>query len=125
MECPACREPLIVLDHDNIEVDYCQACRGVWLDAHELDLLLGDVAQRRAFLAMGSPALAKEAPRCCPECARKMAKVTAGPVVYDRCDRGHGVWFDEGELGRLLAEGHTETRVPEFLVQIFGQNPAG
>ncbi len=40
MNCPVCKEPLIVLELEQIEVDYCTRCAGVWLDAGELELLL-------------------------------------------------------------------------------------
>jgi Zn-finger nucleic acid-binding protein len=109
MECPACKEPLIVLEYDQVEVDYCAACHGVWLDAGELELLFGNRAMTDGFLAAGDPqAAAGEKPRPCPICGKAMAKrVTGGahPVVYDQCVAGHGQWFDRGELHTVLKYG--------------------
>jgi Zn-finger nucleic acid-binding protein len=41
MQCPACRDAvLIISERQNIEIDYCPQCRGVWLDRGELDKLI-------------------------------------------------------------------------------------
>lgn len=41
MKCPTCLEvPLVMADRQGIEIDYCQQCRGVWLDRGELDKLI-------------------------------------------------------------------------------------
>ncbi len=41
MKCPHCTDQTLVLsDRQNVEIDYCPACRGIWLDRGELDKLL-------------------------------------------------------------------------------------
>lgn len=40
MVCPVCRVPLVMTERQNIEVDYCPKCRGVWLDRGELDKII-------------------------------------------------------------------------------------
>ena len=40
MKCPHCAETLLMSQRNNIEIDYCPNCRGVWLDKGELDKLL-------------------------------------------------------------------------------------
>ncbi len=45
MKCPTCPDStLVITDRQNVEIDYCPLCRGVWLDRGELDKLmaLGD-----------------------------------------------------------------------------------
>lgn len=49
MKCPVCKTPdLLIAERQSIEIDYCPACRGVWLDRGELDKLIargdGDAA---------------------------------------------------------------------------------
>ena len=40
-KCPVCPEtPLVLSDHDGVEVDNCPRCRGVWLDRGELDKII-------------------------------------------------------------------------------------
>ena len=42
MICPACRSAMVIVEYDDIELDYCTACKGVWFDAGELELDLGE-----------------------------------------------------------------------------------
>lgn len=109
MNCPVDKEPMMILEYEGVEVDYCDACHGIWLDAGELELLFADRAITEGFLTAGDPAHAKgEKARRCPLCGKKMSKATTGgeqPVVYDACPRGHGLWFDHGELATVLEHG--------------------
>ncbi|MCY7374503.1 MAG: zf-TFIIB domain-containing protein [Pyrinomonadaceae bacterium] len=36
MNCPKCDGKLVETDFENIKIDVCSACTGVWLDAGEL-----------------------------------------------------------------------------------------
>ncbi len=49
MKCPNCDETLLMMEKNQIEIDYCPACRGVWLDKGELDKIL-DYAEQNAFV---------------------------------------------------------------------------
>ena len=40
MKCPNCNETLVMAERQGIEIDYCPACRGVWLDKGELDKII-------------------------------------------------------------------------------------
>ena len=40
MLCPLDRSTLVMSERQGIEIDYCPACRGVWLDRGELDKIL-------------------------------------------------------------------------------------
>ena len=45
MKCPFCPDSnLLMTDRQGVEIDYCPACRGVWLDRGELDKLLDRAA---------------------------------------------------------------------------------
>ena len=126
MDCPVCREPMVVLEYDQVEIDSCTSCRGIWLDAGELELLFGDQQACDAYLDSGNVAQAqREARRRCPICRKKMAKGVApgdNPVTYDRCTRGDGLWFDDGELQTILTQGaelDDAGRVNRFLREVF------
>ncbi len=106
MKCPGCSEIMITIEFDEFEVDHCLACRGVWLDSGELALLLSDEGAAETKLDLLKDALTQSASqRRCPICDRKMELVgfadAAGPVL-DRCQRGHGLWFDRGELHSVI-----------------------
>lgn len=40
MPCPICKTGLTLSDRAGIEIDFCQTCRGVWLDRGELDKII-------------------------------------------------------------------------------------
>lgn len=53
MNCPVCKdEVMIILELDEIEVDYCGFCKGVWLDEGELEEIinLGTAADNNRIL---------------------------------------------------------------------------
>ena len=41
---------MLVLELQQIEIDYCQECEGIWLDAGELELLLDDITESNKLL---------------------------------------------------------------------------
>ncbi len=47
MKCPTCVNALLVMsERQGVEIDYCQQCRGIWLDRGELDKLLERAASQ-------------------------------------------------------------------------------
>lgn len=40
MLCPRCKVELRMSDRQNVEIDYCPDCRGIWLDRGELDKII-------------------------------------------------------------------------------------
>ncbi len=41
MKCPKCGLQLIEIDYKDIKIDKCSECDGVWLDAGELESIIG------------------------------------------------------------------------------------
>lgn len=125
MRCPQCDEPLLVLEFDGVEIDYCDACRGIWLDPEEMTALLGAGAQA-ALAPEPGEVLPKEAQRRCPRCRGYMRKRAAGaksPVTVDLCRRGHGLWLDAGELRALVAQSPSDPvygRMAAWLGEAYG-----
>lgn len=106
MQCPACGDLLVTLEFNDVEIDYCTACAGVWLDAGELELLLGRDTLP-AWLTPKSGDTGRRGRRRCPDCGKKMNQTDttgARSVTYDTCPRGHGMWLDAGELSALIEE---------------------
>ena len=56
MLCPVDRTPLVMSERQNIEIDYCPTCRGVWLDRGELDKIIERSAPTAAAAPQQAPA---------------------------------------------------------------------
>jgi uncharacterized protein len=41
LQCPKCDGTLSMIAFENVEIDRCTKCQGVWLDSGELELLTG------------------------------------------------------------------------------------
>ncbi len=63
MLCPADRTPLVMSERQNIEIDYCPTCRGVWLDRGELDKIIERSAAGAAPPRANDPPQGGHAPR--------------------------------------------------------------
>jgi len=129
MNCPVCKVPLIAVERDRIELDYCISCRGLWFDSGELELL-GKSLQIPLDLSVLSAGecLTSERPRDCPRCAKKMIKCEipgARRILLDRCPAGEGIWFDAQELGAFIdycaQQKGSATPVATFLGETFGR----
>lgn len=131
MDCPVCQKAMITAELHQVEVDYCPQCRGIWLDAGELEILLGNPQKAGQLVASFQPAAtANQTPRKCPICGKRMEVVDAGgsgAVLLDRCRRQHGLWFDRGELPALLefasldAEGLVQSHLKELFIRNQGK----
>ena len=109
--CPACAQALRSFRWGAYTLAECPGCHGVWMDggfvaqlcahAHVRDTL----AERLSADPVPAPAGASVTFRTCPVCGSRMSRVIFGHtsnVTLDACP-AHGVWFDEGELERILA----------------------
>ncbi len=110
MICPVCKYDMIVVEYHNIELDYCNSCKGVWFDSGELELLLEShgLEEIKVFLndiRNSQEAVSSEKKRNCPICGRKMKKTAIGgqpEILIDICHDKHGLWFDGGEVTQLV-----------------------
>ena len=83
MKCPTCTDtPLVMAERQGVEIDYCPACRGIWLDRGELDKLL----DRAAAAAPVAAAPAQQTPQSAPGMQRPQGY---GDGRYGYGDRDH------------------------------------
>jgi Zn-finger nucleic acid-binding protein len=131
MKCPVCKQPFLVLERYNIELDCCLQCQGVWFDAEEINLLAADhpsvlspqVAihfngemplntyktlekEKPDFLKSATPERSSSLSSLkCPRCKQKMQVLHPShqnDLMLDVCVFHHGIWFDAGELETFL-----------------------
>lgn len=125
MICPVCENPMVVLELDQIEIDHCLHCGGIWLDAGELELLLDtDEDRTRLREILNEDNSVKEKKYGCPICNKKMQKVYVGEekkILIDKCKRNHGLWLDKGELEDVikLSSENREGKIIQLLTQMF------
>jgi len=90
---------MFVMEYENVEIDVCDECGGIWLDTGELETILGAGRGRAASNHPTKDAKGEELLDC-PVCVSKLAKDKYGTtdIVVDRCPHGDGVFLDKGEL---------------------------
>jgi len=127
MDCPVCENAMITLELEDVEIDHCVECGGIWLDAGELELLLGEPAKAKDLInTFEVDKGCTEKPKKCPICLKKMEKVIVGKagavLLIDRCRRGDGLWFDSGELQDIFdrAQLDEDNKVKKVLADMFG-----
>jgi len=118
---------MIAMELSEVEIDYCTRCNGIWLDAGELELLLGNGGQSRAMISsFNKDTSSSEKPKQCPICDKKMEKVVVGEgqpkLMIDRCARGDGLWFDRGELNGVIERAKLDegNKIKQLLGDMFG-----
>jgi Zn-finger nucleic acid-binding protein len=135
MICPVCKYDMLVVEYHDIELDYCNSCKGVWFDSGELELLLKSrgLEETKTLLdgiLNSQEAASSEKQRNCPVCGHKMKKTSIGgqpEILIDICRNEHGLWFDGGEVIQLirhLAGEHppkhdSKGQVISFLEEVF------
>ena len=129
MDCPVCKNAMITLELEDVEIDYCTECGGIWLDAGELELLLGEPQKAKQLLnSFAIESQSAERIRNCPICDKKMQKIKVGsspPVLLiDKCGRGDGLWFDRGELHDICdrAELDKDNKIQTLLKEMFSHD---
>lgn len=128
LRCPVCRKvDMAVLELNDVEIDYCFDCGGIWLDAGELELLMGSSEKKDEILSSFQEVGKKcgEKKRPCPICRKGMKKIlikTEGDeILVDECVKKHGIWFDKGELYQIIScsSERSDSPVLLFLRDIF------
>jgi len=98
LQCPRCGGGLDAV-RDGLAA--CLTCHGLWLSMSAIEVAFG-----KRVWPLGTNAWWKRE-LVCPMCGNEMDAIMANDVLVDRCTR-HGVWFDPGELGRLMGAPEAE-----------------
>ncbi len=103
MKCPKCSSELKTKKYKGIEVDYCNSCKGMWLDAEELDELEDkafDKDNLKGTLIFQDTIVDHPCPHCGSNL--KQFKYRLHDMLLEYCENQHGYWLDEGEEKRIL-----------------------
>jgi len=113
LPCPNCSAPMKPVHVGTTAMQQCNVCNGSWLTTETFTNLCTDREAQSALASTvggaapiaGSLHLTTVRYRRCAACQQTMNRVNFGRVsgiVIDLC-KGHGVWFDAGELQGVLA----------------------
>ncbi len=102
--CPKCSGKLDSVIYNDIEVDRCHQCQGIWFDETEADELK-EIKGSEIIDLEESPPISEhddlEQVVRCPRCQVKMIKLLdmdKYQIWYEQCPQCHGIWLDAGEF---------------------------
>lgn len=117
MKCPKCPGKLKEITVENVKVDICWICEGIWFDKDELEKVLMADSKNFNLNQLGHSDMdGKEIETlrqqindqigACPRCSdgtnlNKENYVLNPKVEIDVCPKGHGIWLDGGEVQLL------------------------
>lgn len=115
MKCPMCAGELKSVNYESdTMVDECSLCKGIWLDAGELEKIQTKVqknhkekySQFESYTEIGARMSSQMGGKKinCPKCDKTMIKKEFQPtstVIVDLCNGCKGLWLDAGELQQL------------------------
>lgn len=119
MECPKCKSDMEFGALNEIRVERCPQCMGIWFNENDHKLL--KKVKGSELIDVGPVDLGKEFNGAfyvpCPVCGEAMTKVSEkvqSHITYETCPTGHGVFFDAGEY-----KDYKEKTVGDFLKRLF------
>ena len=127
MLCPKCKKEMIVVERNQVELDWCMECGGFWFDRGEWNILCKKLISENLLDNDSSifelpTALTSEKPRKCPVCGAKMEKFMFGETLLDRCPNRHGIWFDKGEFSACVNSVSSKGKEQiKFLGEVFNK----
>ncbi len=110
MKCPICGADLLPTTRHKLEVNYCQVCKGLWLEHDELEELEDEVFdfgdRWKGTLVFNSTATTHK----CPECSALLRRFRYRfyDLEMEFCPNQHGYWLDDDEDTRVLELMRTE-----------------
>lgn len=120
MICSYCEIKLEYLNINNIIIDICPTCQGIFLDKGELQKILENKEECDGnLLKFIETGCIKEEKLWqneieCPKCHQFMQKFPyagSSDIIIDSCRNGCGIWLDKGEIFKI-ADYLTKTSQP-------------
>ncbi len=130
LTCLKCTSVLDKARIEDVEVDVCPACGGLWLDHGEVERLARKMQSeldrlRRLLKAKSAPpAVPSEIQTACPACTGAVKEVMLGAIHIDFCIRCKGLFLDRGELdGAVGAVKEAAMTVPQIIAAAASEIP--
>lgn len=111
MNCPKCGGAMQAVSFQDIEVDRCNSCHGIWFDALELDKLAplagSEIIDAPSAGATATSPSSSESRIPCPHCGGQMIGMTVHGqphIRFESCTVCYGAFLDAGEFLDLKQE---------------------
>ena len=104
MKCPKCHIELVEAIRHKVDMHICPSCKGMWLNAQELDQLENEVfdlgEDEKGMLVYDANPTSQQ----CPVCAANLQRFNyhAYPLEMDFCPNQHGYWLDADGDAQVL-----------------------
>jgi len=102
MLCPNCGKEMKEVRQNNVPVNFCPSCKGLWLDAGKINYFVQNPPVISQQLSQGL-INESQSSRLCPACQKPMR--TGGllnpSLEINRCPSCQGIFLDTGELAEL------------------------
>ena len=102
MECPKCSAKMEEVNFQNVEIDRCEGCSGLWFDTGEAESLSRTWVTE--WLDIGDPEIGEKFDHAdkvlCPRCNVAMENhfdLEKSQICFEVCPT-HGKFFDAGEF---------------------------
>jgi len=109
MNCPKCSEELARIEVEDMRLDSCASCQGIWFDDRELE-------QSKDLAEPGLDWMDFEIwkhenefdisarSQSCPRCEKPMCQLGYGKtgVQVEHCTDCQGIWLDGGEFEKII-----------------------
>lgn len=110
MDCIKCDGELVKAIIDDVQVDKCDKCSGIWFDFGELKKVLDssniDTLRNLVENNMGHDSQKSKCPRCKGEGNMvQVASLESKGIHIDTCSVCYGQWLDGGEIEKLKEKG--------------------
>lgn len=106
--CIKCNTAMVPKMVDDVEVDVCPSCHGLWLDRDEIrqlaeksDESLSDLREEVGKGDAEHPARSTVSPPC-PACGGKLTLAVLGSIYVEHCGACDGIYLDRGELDKAM-----------------------
>jgi len=103
--CPRCALPLAPVRYDEVELDLCRACGGVWLDGGEGEAVIGPAGDPVLWARHGAIVREEPSERLCPVDGAVLTELGLkggrDEVSIDLCPECRGIWLDAGEGAKV------------------------
>jgi len=109
MTCPYCKTKLEKSIFNNVEVDYCPDCLGLWFEKEEFRLAKDEKDKNLNWLDIDLWKDIKKFKissgiRLCPFCRLPLYEIYYGRsgIIVDICNVCHGIWLERGEFKKII-----------------------